>query len=196
MTTNTQNLQRDTQSNDPKSRWFRFLAYGYELIKIVLIFVVLVLIVHFSIATIFKISGSSMEPNFFDGEFVLVDKLSYILNEPQRGDVVILSFPADPQNRKFIKRIIGLPGENVAILNGQIQINNKPLNEFYLPRGVVTEPTLTRTLRQDEYFIAGDNRPNSNDSRFFGPVPRLYLIGKVRIVLKGAILNWVAQPVQ
>ena len=136
-----------------------------------------------------QVSGRSMVPNFQDGEFLLTNKLAYRRGEPERGDVVI--FRAPPQAHcppggacDFIKRIIGLPGETVSISSGSVFIDGRPLPEEYLPPEFVTradaylkEGTQV-VLPQGEYFMMGDNRPGSSDSRAFGPVPGQNFVGK------------------
>jgi signal peptidase I len=118
-----------------------------------------------------------MEPNFHNNQYVLVDRLSYYLREPRRGEAVILRFPGDPEKTRYIKRIIGLPGETIDIKDSQISINGKPLKETYIPEGFITEPNRHVTLEKDEYYVMGDNRENSNDSRVFGGVERRFLVG-------------------
>lgn len=175
-------------------RVFRGLAYSFELLKWLVVLVLVAVLLQLFVATVFRISGESMLPNFVDGQFVLVDKLSYLVNQPVRGDVVVIQFPGDPENRKFIKRVIGLPGETVEVRNGNVFVDGQQLQESYLPTGLVTTPELTEVLRGDEYFVVGDNRPNSNDSRFFGPVPIDKFIGKSQAILSGSAFGWVAQP--
>ena len=175
-------------------RLFRGISYGFELLRGILIIIILLVLFNLFVATVFRISGESMFPSFLDGQFILVDRLSYIVSEPIRGDVVVLQFPGDPTRRKFIKRVIGLPGETVRIENSVVFVNDEPLPETYLPKLLQTAPNLTRLLRSDEVFVMGDNRPNSNDSRFFGPVPKRNLIGVSRAVLSGEAFGFVAQP--
>ena len=175
-------------------RVFRAISYGFELLRGILIVIVLLVLMNVFVVTIFRISGQSMMPNFQDGEFILVDRLSYTIGSPQRGDVVILQFPGDPNRRKFIKRVIGLPGETVVIKNNAVFVNNEPIDEAYLPKFTPIAPNLTRLLRSDEVFVMGDNRPNSDDSRFFGPVPERNLIGVSRAVLSGKAYGFIAQP--
>lgn len=175
-------------------RIFRGLSYGFELLRGMLIVVILLVLFNLFVATVFRISGESMMPNFLDGEFILVDRLSYLVGQPVRGDVVILRFPGDPDKRKFIKRVIGLPGEKVVISNNAVFINDVKLDEVYLPKLLPIAPNLTKVLRSDEVFVMGDNRPNSDDSRFFGPVPKHNLIGVSRAVLSGKAYDFIAQP--
>jgi len=125
-----------------------------------------------------KISGQSMMPNYQDSEYLLTQKVSYYLNKPQRGDVVVLVPPPSvSQNDEFIKRIIGLPGETIRVSGGHVYINGKILDEPYIASNVYTgggtflSEDTDFTVPEDEYFLMGDNRPNSSDSRYWGPVP-------------------------
>lgn len=161
------------------------LAIAYELGKPIAIFVVLLLLVHFFIATIFVIDGSSMETNFHSGQLVLVNKLAYLTSKPVRGDVVVLRFPGDPKNSKYIKRIVGLPSEKIQIKQGAVYINDKKLLETYIDDAVdtQTENISIKVLGKDEYFLMGDNRSGSSDSRIWGPARKEDLIGRTRFVL-------------
>ena len=142
--------------------------------------VVLTLVIFFLIRTVvqnFRVEGMSMEPSFHDGQFLLINKLSYKLGEAERGDVIVFRFPNDP-SRDFIKRIIGLPGETIEIRNGQVYINGQltptmaTINEASYNSG----PT---TIGPDALYVLGDNRPNSSDSHAWGTVPLDLVIGKV-----------------
>lgn len=141
-----------------------------------------------------QVNGSSMYPNFHDGEFLLTDKLSYRFGVPKRGDVVIFSAPPTAHcpvglNCDFIKRVIGLPGEKIKILKGQIYINGKLLKEPYenLPKGTLAGTStnsylgegVEQLVPEDSYVVFGDNRPGSSDSREWGPVARNRIVGKV-----------------
>ncbi len=135
-----------------------------------------------------KIYGSSMEPTFSDQQCVFTDTLSYKLSDPQRGDVISLHAPAAANcvsgtGCDFFKRIIGLPGESIQIVNGTFHINGEQLVETYLPFGTWTEPgrflgVSAYPLASDEYFVAGDNRDHSADSRVFGPIKKSDIEGK------------------
>jgi signal peptidase I len=135
-----------------------------------------------------QVNGKSMEPNFQTGDYVLTDKISYRFGSPQRGDVVVFHAPASancPQGTgcDFIKRVIALPNETVEVKNGQFYINSDPLNESYIPDSMNTEAgnyirSNSVTLNSDEYFVIGDNRPYSSDSRAWGPIDKSMIVGK------------------
>lgn len=134
------------------------------------------------IAKPFIVSGQSMEPTFSGGQYLFVDVLSYWLRAPERGEVVVLHPPFELSSN-FIKRIVGLPGETINFQNGIVSITKngqtKILVESYLSDDAKTAPgNYTVTLGPDEYFVMGDNRRNSSDSRVFGPVPRVDLEGR------------------
>ncbi len=124
-----------------------------------------------------------MEPNFYDHEYLIIDEISYRFNEPKRGEIVVFRYPKDP-SQFFIKRVIALPGETVEIANGKIRVYNDAhphgvtLEESYLERETLSPPQ-TVTLKTDEYFLMGDNRSSSLDSRIFGPVTRSFIVGRV-----------------
>lgn len=171
---------------------FRLAFWVFELGKIGAVLFIIALILHYFVLRISGVSGGSMEPNFKDGEFVLVDQISYRFAEPKRGDVVILKFPGQPKE-KYIKRIIGLPFETISIKDGFVYINDKKLNERYLPFGRQTSPEMKITLGKEEYFLLGDNRENSNDSRFWGPCPKNYILGRAIFIL-WPISDWNIVP--
>ena len=165
-----------------RARWRSFL----EIVKIVVISAAIVIPIRLFIVCPFYVQGASMEPNFYDREYLLVDEISYRFREPERGEVVVFRYPEDPREY-FIKRIIGLPGETLKIDNGGVYLLDKSTNswtklaESYL---VSDSDTLAFeaqqvTLGPDEFFVLGDNREHSRDSRYFGPLNRRYLIGRV-----------------
>ncbi|HPD07682.1 signal peptidase I [Patescibacteria group bacterium] len=165
-----------------RARWLSFL----EIVKIVIISAAIVIPIRLFIVCPFYVQGASMEPNFYDKEYLLVDEISYRFREPQRGDVVVFRYPEDPREY-FIKRIIGLPGETLKIENGGVYVLDKSnnswtkLSESYLSSSNETSAFETKqiTVGPDEFFVLGDNREHSRDSRYFGPVNRRYLIGRV-----------------
>lgn len=121
-----------------------------------------------------------MEPNYQDGQLLGINKLAYQVASPQRNDVVAMFFPGETQ-RRFIKRVVGLPGETVAVADGVVFINGQVLEEPYLDSSTVTVPNLERQLVEGEYFVLGDNRAVSSDSRAWGAVPKSFIIGKVSV---------------
>lgn len=151
------------------------------LLYIVVVFGICFLIITF-VGQRSKVSGSSMEPTLSDGDNLIVDKISYRIHDPQRFDIIIFPYQYQ-ENTYYIKRIIGLPGETVYINDaGEIYINGKLLEEDYgldtiQNPGLASEPI---TLGEDEYFVMGDNRNNSTDSRFasVGEIKRQNIIGK------------------
>lgn len=132
---------------------------------------------------ILPIKGASMYPSFHDKDVVILNKISYVTELPKRGDNVVLRFPGDPEHQRYIKRLIGLPGETVTIRDGKVFINGQELYEPYLPQEVTTYPASETTLRDDEYYLIGDNRDNSSDSRIWGSARRSDFIGKAFFII-------------
>jgi signal peptidase I len=149
-----------------------------EVIETILLTVIIYTVVNFATGR-FRVEGDSMQPSLHPDQYVLVEKISYRLGNPQRGDVVVFQFPL-AQERDFIKRIIGLPGETVSIVEGVVTINGIPLEEPY----IAAPPSYSNTwsLGPDQYFVLGDNRNNSHDSHNWGPLDRKHLIGKAVFV--------------
>jgi signal peptidase I len=161
-----------------------FLVFVFEIVQVLAISLAIILPIRYFLVQPFYVKGASMEPNFYDKEYLIIDELSYRFENPSRGDIVVFHPPSDP-NQYFIKRVIGLPGETVEIMNGRIKIyNDTHPNGFlldeqgYLDQDV-TVPDRNVTLKKDEYYLLGDNRSASLDSRFFGPVQRSALTGRV-----------------
>lgn len=160
-----------------------FGGFIVELAKIVIIALAIIVPIRTFILQPFYVKGASMEPNFRDNEYLIIDELSYRLHLPQRGDVVVLRNPA--LGEFLIKRLIGLPDERVMINDGAVSIVNTDHPEgvrlderAYLGLNVLTFGNLDVTLGNDEYFVMGDNRSASLDSRSFGPIPRRDIIGR------------------
>ena len=159
-----------------------------EILEIVLIAVVVVVGVRYFLVQPFLVDGSSMEPNFHSGDYLLVNELSYRFKEPQRGDVIVFHYPGN-KSTYFIKRVIGLPDERVEIKEGEISVFNKErpngfkLNEFYLPSSIKTGGEKTITLGMNEYFVLGDNRGASFDSRQWGSLDKKEIVGSAWVRL-------------
>jgi len=164
-----------------------FLKILYEFIKTIAFILVIFFVIRYFLIQPFIVDGNSMEPNFHDKEYLLVDKISYKFKEPQRGDVIIFH----PPNKSifYIKRIIGLPGEKIVIEQEKIFIYNKQypngmeLQEHYLKTPEKTSGSVSEILQEGQYYVLGDNRENSSDSREFGVLPKKNIAGRVFITI-------------
>jgi len=161
-----------------------FLDFSFETIRVVIVSLIIIFVVRSFVIQPFFVKGSSMEPNFQDGNYLIVNEIGYRLEEPERGDVIVFHYPNDP-SEYYIKRVIGLPGETVEIKDGKVKIFNKEnpqgflLDESkYLASSVVTTPSSSAELGADEYFVLGDNRGASSDSRRWGKLAKHYIVGK------------------
>jgi len=161
-----------------------FFLFLFEVIKITVLTLAIILPIRYFLMQPFFVKGASMEPNFDDGQYLIIDELSYRLRQPARGEVVVFRYPADPK-QYYIKRIIGLPGETVEVVDGRVKIYNSEhslgfvLDETnYLPPTVSTYGDQKTVLNSDEYFVLGDNRQASYDSRRWGVLPAENLIGR------------------
>lgn len=156
--------------------------WGWEIIQTLVLAGLLIVFFRSFIFQNYIVEGSSMVPTLTTQERLIVSRLSYILGEPQRGDVIVFQYPYDPQ-RDFVKRIIGLPGETVTITNGVVFINGKPIPDesaYVEHMSMETKPPVT--LGDDEYFVMGDNRPGSSDSRSWGALTGKNIIGKAWLI--------------
>lgn len=164
-----------------KSKFIKFLEDGWDLIKFAVMALIIVIPIRLWISQPFVVSGESMVPTFHNGEYLIVDEISYLLGNVKRGDVVIFRYPGDTK-RFFIKRIIGLPNEKVIVNNGEVTIINKEHPEgFKMNEPYVNEEFFTGSeyeTKDGEYFVMGDNRNKSSDSRFWGVLPEKLLIGR------------------
>lgn len=158
-------------------------SFILDIIETIVIALALFVIMYLFLFQPHQVKGNSMYPNFHDGEYLLTDKISYRLGEPKRGDVVIFRAPRN-EEYDYIKRIIGLPGEQVKIQKGKVFIDDQELNEAYLPETINTADgkfwgeSQSIPLPENQYFVLGDNRDHSSDSRDWGSVPRENIVGK------------------
>jgi signal peptidase I len=133
----------------------------------------------------FFIPSGSMEPTLKPSDRVLVNKLSYDLHSVHRGDIVVFKAPpseaSDPSVKDLIKRVIGLPGDRIQAINGHVYIDGKLLNEPYLPAGTITTNLPLSVVPPGQYFMLGDNRGDSKDSRFIGTIPKNLIVGRAFI---------------
>lgn len=164
-----------------------FFLFAVELLKIAFISLAIIIPVRYFLIQPFYVKGASMEPSFHDNEYLIINEIGYRVNEPKRGDIVVFKYPKDP-TQYFIKRIIALPGERIVIKDGDVRIYNaqKPdgavldESEYLLP-GVKTGGETDLTLEKGEYFVMGDNRDFSMDSRMFGSIETKSIIGKAML---------------
>lgn len=161
--------------------------FFWELIKVFLLAMAIIVPIRYFLVQPFFVRGASMEPNFQDGEYLVIDEISYRMREPRRGEVIVFQFPRN-LSQYYIKRIVGLPGETVVIDDGQVVIQNEVyaqgvlLDESqYLLESVRTGGKVSITLGEGEYFVLGDNRPASSDSRSWGVLSREGIVGRAWI---------------
>jgi signal peptidase I len=160
--------------------------FVYDVFKTVATVLGVAFMIRFFLIQPFYVSGPSMEPNFHNNEYIIVDQVTYRFRTPHRGDVIVFKWPQNIAV-SFIKRVIATPGETVEVRDGQVFIYNTKfpngvlLNEPYI--NIPTSTNVKRTLGKDEYFVMGDNRNNSSDSRMWGPVARHLITGKVWVVI-------------
>ncbi|MBU0646841.1 signal peptidase I [Patescibacteria group bacterium] len=167
-----------------------FFIFIFDFIKVVLISLAIIIPIRYFLIQPFYVRGASMEPNFYDSEYLIIDEISYRFHEPKRGDIIVFKYPRNPQEY-FIKRVVGLPNEKIQVKDGEIHIFNKEhplgikIDEPYLANGVKTNGTDDDiiSLSNDEYYVFGDNRNFSKDSRSFGPVNKSFVVG--RVLLRG-----------
>jgi signal peptidase I len=157
-----------------------------EFIKFVLLTLIIVVPVRMYVAQPFVVNGASMAPTLATGQYLVVDQLTYHIGKPQRGDVIVFKFPLDT-SKFFIKRVIGLPGEKITVKGEEVIIESPDSQETI----TLTEPYVElvknsyseTTLKENEYFVMGDNREASLDSRVWGPLNKKYIIGRAYVRL-------------
>ncbi len=166
----------------------KFFVSALEIFEIAAITIGAVFVIRTFLVQPFLVSGESMKPSFSDGDYLIIDELSYHFRTPARGDVIVFKYPND-QTTYFVKRIIAVPSERVKIENGMVTIYNTEhpdgivLSEPYLPKDVITNRDGQYTVSANEYFVMGDNRAYSYDSRSWGMLPRSLIVGLVRFRL-------------
>lgn len=179
MYTQTENLDEKKPPENKKT-------FIKDIITVVLLVAFVVIPIRTFIAQPFVVYGESMSPTFENGDYLIVDQVSYKFKEPQRLDVIIFKYPNDT-SKFFIKRIIGLPNETVEIFGSDVFIKNSEnpdsfkLNETYIQNS--GNNNLVRTLGANEYFVMGDNRPASSDSRMWGNLDKKFIVGKTFLQL-------------
>ncbi len=162
-------------------RAMKFLEHAFkEIATFVILAVLIVLPIRLFLAQPFVVEGESMHPTFANGDYLIVDEISYRFNDPARGDVVVFRYPGNP-SIFYIKRIVGLPNESVSISRGEVTITTATGEKITLdePYVVAEDATYSKTMHlgAEEYFVMGDNRPNSSDSRVWGALPENDIVG-------------------
>jgi signal peptidase I len=162
----------------------KFFQLVWETAKIVIFSLAIIIPVRYFLIQPFFVKGASMEPNFDNGQYLIIDELSYRFSEPARGQVIVFKYPDDP-SQFYIKRIIGMPSETIEVKNGQVIIYNKQwpegqiLDESGYLQDFFTTGNYKVSLKNDEFFVMGDNRSASYDSRLWGPLNKKFIIGRV-----------------
>jgi signal peptidase I len=171
-----------------KDAGFALGSFILEFVQSIVLALSVFVIIYLFVAQPNEVNGTSMVPNFEDREYLLTDKLSYRFGDPKRGDVVVFkappSEPCSEDQCEYIKRIIGLPGDRVKVMKGEVYLNGQKLDQYFLPDGLVTQPGdyslegVERLVPEGYYLCFGDNRSHSRDSREFGPISRDSIVGK------------------
>lgn len=171
------------ENKDGKNLRKTFFLFVFDLIKLVALAFIIVWPIHRFVFQPFYVSGPSMEPNFYNNDYLIIEKVTYYFRDPSRGEVIIFQSPVNPKDH-LIKRVIGLPNEKLVIERGQILVYNRQfsqglaLTEKYLAVGTATPGQITIELKEDEYYVLGDNRNMSLDSRSFGPIKEKDITGR------------------
>lgn len=169
-------------SGDPKEKTPKKENFFLEVVKFTVLSIAIVLPIRLYVAQPFIVSGSSMDPTFANGQYLIIDQISYNFREPKRGDVIVFRYPRDPA-KFFIKRIIGLPGDTIILQEKEVIIKNSENSEgFILEESFVRQQRKYEpkeiTMGDEEYFVMGDNRDSSSDSRFWNALPKNNIVGK------------------
>lgn len=161
-----------------------FFIFSWDIAKVTIIALILAGLVRYFLIQPFFVEGASMEPNFLDGDYLLVDEISYYFKPVERGEVVVFHYPLDT-SKYYIKRVIALPNETIEIKNGKVRVYNESdkngflIKEDYLLSNGLTVGDVKKKLGNSEYFVLGDNRLFSSDSRQWGSLPRNDIVGRV-----------------
>lgn len=195
------NKEEKRVKNEDEEGYYGVGSFLLEVVKVFVWALVIILPIRVFLFQPFFVQGASMEPNFKNGDYLVVNELGYkqtdvnilgshlftvgMTKDLKRGEVVVFRYPRNPE-QYFIKRIIGLPGEQIKIADGKVKIFNQEKPEGaileeseYLKKDLSTGGSIDITLNKDQYFVLGDNRQNSSDSRVWGPLPKNDIIGKV-----------------
>ena len=171
----------------------RIFSFCFEIVQTFVLAAAIFVVIYMLAAQLHQVQGSSMEPNFQNGDYILTEKISFRFRSPKRGEIII--FKAPNSDREYIKRVIGEPGETIKIYNNAIYINNKKLTEQYIEAHTFSGSYLRENqeliISSDSFFVMGDNREHSSDSREFGPIPKKSIIEE--LFLDSGRLKFLAQ---
>jgi signal peptidase I len=160
------------------NRLFREIAAGAQTLFSAAVYATLIVTFGFQVA---RVDGLSMSPTLEDHDRLIVNKLVYSFGDPRPGDIVMLYYPVDPE-KMFVKRVIAKEGDTVQIIDGRVYVNDLPLHDDYAPEEFRSHENWgPSTVQPGYYFVMGDHRNNSSDSRHWGPVPKKYIVGKVGV---------------
>jgi len=182
-------IEKDKNKSSP----IKFLVDVLE----TLIWAVIIFVVINAVSARIRVDGASMEPTLHNGELIIINKLAFRLGEPQRGDIIVFHYPRDP-SQEFIKRIVGLSGDQVTITDGNIYVNGQRLDEPYI--SISPNYLGSWVVPENQLFVLGDNRNNSRDSHEWGTLPMDYVIGKALFIYwpintMGIVLHGIPQLV-
>ncbi len=163
---------------NPWRRAAREIVTGLQTLVSAAVYATLIVTFGFQVA---RVDGLSMAPTLEDHDRLIVNKLVYELGEPRPGDIVMLYYPLNPE-KMFVKRVIAKEGDTVRIVDGKVYVNDQPLRDDYVPAEFRSHDDWgPQVVQQGYYFVMGDHRNNSSDSRHWGPVPKKYVVGKVKV---------------
>ena len=173
------NYENNHSYGEPKQKILK--AFIVETVRIILFVLIIVLPIRLFVIQPFRVSGESMETTFQNGEYLIVDQISYRFTEPEYGEVIVFRYPKNP-SKYFIKRLLGMPSDTITIKDSVVSINGVDLDE---PYARTIEPLYNFELKlgPDEYFVLGDNRNHSSDSRTWGALPKDKIVGRALIRL-------------
>ncbi|MFH1854811.1 MAG: signal peptidase I [bacterium] len=187
--------EKEPEKEDKKLTIGSVLLSFFDFLKTIIIIVILAALIRQFLIQPFIVDGQSMEPNFQNNDYLITDKISYRLHAPQRGEAIIFHPPDNP-SVNYLKRITGVPGDTIEVKNGEVFVNSKKIVEPYVSSGEKTKTPsndeIKVTLKSDEYFVLGDNRDHSRDSREIGPIPKENIVS--RIWLRLFPLNAIGAP--
>ena len=166
----------DPLTDGPLARRAAFWSVVREIVETILLAVAIWAVINLAVAR-YVVDGESMEPNLHSGQFLMVNRLIYVLASPQRGDIIVFDYPGNPGD-DYVKRVIGLPGDTVIIEDGIVYINGVQLEEPYASSNTAIPTRGKWIVPADNYFVLGDNRPHSSDSRNWGMLEQQYIVGK------------------